>query len=137
MKKFNTTIVVRYAETDRMGIAHHSCYPIWFEAARTEFIKDMGMTYTEFESMGLYLPLSELHVKYRACAYYEDELTVITRIERVTCARIVFAYEVFREKDQTVVAEGTTVHACTDPKINIINISKTHPDIYRLLSSGR
>jgi len=52
-----TEIIVRYAETDRMGIVHHSNYPIWFEAARTDFIKNLGMSYSKIEERGFMLPL--------------------------------------------------------------------------------
>ena len=51
--KCETKIVARYAETDQMGIIHHSVYPIWFEAARTEFIKLSGITYTQLEQQGV------------------------------------------------------------------------------------
>lgn len=57
-------IKVRYAETDQMGIAHHSNYPIWYEVARTDLMKKMGMTYTQIEEQGLIVPLLELQCKY-------------------------------------------------------------------------
>jgi acyl-CoA thioester hydrolase len=52
-----TEFVVRYAETDRMGIVHHSNYPIWFEMGRTEYIKEAGISYSEIEARGSMLPL--------------------------------------------------------------------------------
>ena len=71
-----STIVVRYAETDQMGIAHHSEYPVWYEVARTNLIKCIGLTYTQMEQMGVMLPLSELTCRYKGAARYEDVLTV-------------------------------------------------------------
>ncbi|MBQ6558755.1 MAG: thioesterase family protein, partial [Clostridia bacterium] len=59
-----TFLTVRYAETDMMGIVHHSRYYPWFEVARTEFIKKTGLTYTEMEQMGILLPLTETGAKY-------------------------------------------------------------------------
>jgi len=71
-----TEIIVRYAETDRMGIVHHSNYPIWFEAARTDFIKNLGMSYSKIEERGFMLPLIELTCRYKGAARYEDRLIV-------------------------------------------------------------
>ena len=59
-----THLTVRYAETDMMGIVHHSRYYPWFEVARTDFIKKIGMSYTEMEKMGIMLPLTETAAKY-------------------------------------------------------------------------
>lgn len=133
MRTYSEKITVRYAETDRMGIVHHSNYPVWFEVARTGFIKSMGMSYSEIEARGLLLPLSELNVKYRSGAFYEDELIVTAQIEKLTGARVVFKYQVIREKDNALIATGSTVHAFTDPNIKVMNILKTHKDIYDLL----
>lgn len=138
MKKYSEKIIVRYAETDQMGIAHHSCYPIWFEAARTGFIKSVGMTYSEIEKEGILLPLSELSVKYRAGSLYEDELTVSVEIEKLTAVRIVFKYEIVRDKDNTLIATGSTMHAFTDTNLKILNITKTksHNEIYDMLKKA-
>ena len=54
------SIEVRYAETDQMGVVHHSVYPVWFETARTRFSQEMGVPYQEMERMGLMLPVREL-----------------------------------------------------------------------------
>ena len=64
------SIEVRYAETDQMGVVHHSVYPVWFETARTRFSQEMGVPYQEMERMGLMLPVRELSVKYVAPAVY-------------------------------------------------------------------
>lgn len=60
-----TQIVVRYAETDQMGIAHHSNYAVWFEQARTEFIRSLGITYGEMEKNGVMMPLTKLETVYK------------------------------------------------------------------------
>ena len=71
-----TTIQVRYAETDRMGIAHHSNYAVWFEAARTDLSRHLEMSYAQMEEAGLMLPLSELHCKYiGSCTYTVHGIT--------------------------------------------------------------
>lgn len=66
---YTSKIVVRYAETDQMGIAHHSNYPVWFEVARTDFIKASGISYTDVEKAGIITPLTGLTVRYKQAAF--------------------------------------------------------------------
>ncbi|WMJ22076.1 thioesterase family protein [Paludicola sp. MB14-C6] len=129
-------ITVRYAETDQMGIAHHSVYPIWFEVARTDFIKKIGMTYTEMEKAGIMLPLAELQCKYIFPTHYEDELTVEVYIKALTPARIEFAYTVYRYGEDNPVATGSTLHAWTDTNKRIVNMKRYHNDIYELIEKA-
>lgn len=68
--------VARYAETDMMGVIHHSVYAIWAEAARTELMKNMGYSYSEVERSGVMLPVTELRLIYKAPIFYEDEVIV-------------------------------------------------------------
>lgn len=125
-------ISVRYAETDQMGVVHHAVYPVWFEQARTEFIRTIGITYSQMEAMGILLPVYELTARYLRPAKYEDELTVETNISRITPARIVFAYRIYRTADetQTVLTEGTSTHAWVDREMRPLNMKKNHPELY-------
>lgn len=74
---YTSKIVVRYAETDQMGIAHHSNYPVWFEVARTDFIKASGISYSDVEKAGIITPLTGLTVRYKQAAFYEDDFPSI------------------------------------------------------------
>ncbi len=107
-------IRVRYAETDQMGVAHHSAYLVWFEAARTEWIRERGRSYAEIEAAGWLLVIVEAHCRYRRPARYDDVLIIRTRLRDVRPATFAFAYEVVRHPDQEVLAEGYTVHAAVD-----------------------
>lgn len=106
---FPVRLRVRYAETDQMGVVHHSVYPIWFEAARTELARATGIPYSEWERDGTYLMLSDLSVRYRRPAIYDEEVNVGVRVAAVASRRVVFAYRVTRS-DGTVLAEGETRH---------------------------
>lgn len=68
----HTSIVVRYAETDQMGIVHHAVYPVWYEVARTELIRQIGIPYSQMEAMGVMTPLVELKSRYKGVTRYED-----------------------------------------------------------------
>lgn len=129
-----TKITVRYAETDRMGIVHHSVYPIWYEAARTEAIKKIGITYSEMERNGIMTPLAELNCKYILPAEYEDVLTIKVGISKLTPARIVFEYEVYKTGIEKPINTGSTVHAWVGKDLRPINLKRQFPDIFEKLS---
>lgn len=126
-------IVVRYAETDQMGIVHHSNYPVWYEVARTDLIKQMGMTYTELEQQGLILPLVGLQSKYISAAYYEDRLIVEAALKKVTGVKMEIEYAVYREDDERPINVGKTVHALVGRNLKPVNVKKEFPDIYQKL----
>ena len=129
-----TRITVRYAETDQMGIVHHSNYPVWFEAGRTDFIKKMGMPYSKIEEEGILLPLIELKCNFKGAARYEDEILIQTRIKEATYARITFYYEVFKDGEPAVITSGETAHAWTSKALKPLNIKKHAPEVYALIT---
>ncbi|MBQ2662913.1 MAG: acyl-CoA thioesterase [Clostridia bacterium] len=128
-----TYLTVRYAETDMMGIVHHSRYYPWFEVARTEFIKKTGLTYTEMEQMGILLPLTETGAKYHLGLKYEDEVVIKCRITKLTVARCEFGYEVYRLPDMTLATEGRTAHGFVGKDFVPLNLKKTFPDVWEKL----
>src|SRR5437870_12594131 len=83
------TFRVRYAETDAMGIAHHSSFVVWMEMGRTEFMRAHGFTYRELEAMGVMMPVLELNMRYKQPAYYDDELRVTTWVEELSRVRLI------------------------------------------------
>lgn len=129
-----TALVVRYAETDRMGIVHHSNYPVWFEAGRTDFIKKLGMSYSEMENNGYLLPLIELNCRFVSAANYEDNIIIRTSVKEVTCTRLRFHYQAL--KSGILLAEGETLHVWTDVHLKPINIKKHNFGIYNLISDA-
>ena len=70
------TLRVNYSETDQMGVVYHANYLIWFDRARTELMRETGLTYKELEQQGVYLAVSEVRVRYRAAARYDDLVRV-------------------------------------------------------------
>ena len=109
-----STIRVRYAETDQMGIAHHAEYFAWFEVARTDLLRQSGMTYRQLEADGLRLPVIEASARYLKPVLYDDVLEVRTEVTTVGGARVGFSYEVRREGTEGPLATGTTEHATVD-----------------------
>ncbi|MER3458144.1 MAG: hypothetical protein C4309_05495, partial [Chloroflexota bacterium] len=78
-----TTFHVRYAETDQMGVAHHSAYVVWMEEGRSAYMRAMGSDYAEIERSGYFFTVTELHVRYLAPAHYGERITVRTRLEDI------------------------------------------------------
>lgn len=105
-------IRVRYAETDRMGLLHHANYLIYFEQARTELLRQMGLTYKDLEDQGFLLVLTKVEVRYKSPARYDDVLSIRTTVERTTAVRIDHRYEVRCEG--RLVAEATSTLACVN-----------------------
>ncbi len=73
-----TTLRVRYAETDRMGVVYYANYLVWFEVARADLLRTLGWTYREMEESGVYLPVIEAHCEYRRPARYDDDVEIRT-----------------------------------------------------------
>ena len=108
----DTTVRVRYAETDRMGLLHHANYFVHFEVGRTELLRARGLSYRDLEDAGHLLVIIDLGCKFKKPAYYDDLLTIRTTVERVTHVKIVHKYEVLR--DGVLLAEGHSTLACVD-----------------------
>lgn len=93
-----TTIRVRYAETDQMNVVYHGNYAQYFEVARAEAIREMDITYKEMEAMGIVMPIVELHTKFLRPAVYDDLLTIKTQLRELPKDhRIEFHHEVLNE----------------------------------------
>ena len=112
-----TEIVVRYVETDRMGVVYHANYLVWMEVGRSDFLAGLGFPYSELEKNGILFPTSNASFKIFRPSYYEDRLTVLTRIARLQSRKVVFSYDVRREEEMIV--SGTTEHICTDEGMKV------------------
>jgi acyl-CoA thioester hydrolase len=108
-------IRVRYAETDRMGVAYHANYLVWFEVGRTDLIRDLGYPYTQLESEGIFLPVIEAQCAYLKPVHYDDELEVHSNILEQRGARLTIGYELFCAARLS--AKGFTVHAFMDSEM--------------------
>ncbi len=128
-----TTVRVRYAETDRMGVVYHANYLIWFEIGRTEFCRARGFAYRDMEeNEDAFLVVAESYCRYKAPAMYDDELIVRTHITELRRRSVRFGYEVLRATDGQIIAEGETGHVVTDGNGRV----RTMPERYRDMLSA-
>lgn len=128
-----TAFPVRYAETDQMGIVHHSVYAVWFECGRTAHVETFGLTYAGLEEEGAWLPLLKLTCTFHRPMKYGQTAYVKTRLIRAERTRLLFGYDVHSEPDGPVCASGTTEHAWTGPDLKPVNLSRRHPDLFNRL----
>ena len=134
--KVTEELTVRYAETDRMGIVHHSNYPVWYEVARTKLIKEMGLSYSKLEEQGLILPLLEMQSRFIKPATYEDVLLVTARITKFSIVKLTVEYEVFMKSTGELINTGSTVHALVEKDMKPCNTKKKYPEFYRMMEEN-
>lgn len=109
-----STLRVRYAETDKMGVVYYANYLVWFEVGRADLLRSLGWSYREMEIAGISLPVIEAHCHYLRPARYDDEIEVRTEGRMLSPVRMEFEYRVVRSQDGAIAAEGKTVHAALD-----------------------
>lgn len=122
MGVFDYQVRVRYGETDRMGISYYAHYFAWFEAARTEYFRALGIEYTAFEAEGIRLPVIEAHCRYLAPSTYDDALTVRTVVSQLKQSSIRFEYHILNNGQPAPIAIGYTVHVFSDGTFKPIRI---------------
>ena len=115
---------VRYKETDQMGVVHHSNYPVYYEYARTELLREKGFTYKMMEDEGVMMPVREVGMKFLTPARYDDLLTIKVKMHDLQGARMRFDHEISNEAGQLVntgfvelvFVNATTRRPCHAPK---------------------
>lgn len=114
MASGSTTVRVRYAETDRMGVVYYANYFVWFEVARAELLRDMGWSYRDMEESGVLLPVITASCNYRRPARYDDEVEIRTTGRLVSPIRLEFDYQAQVVGAPDIAATGHTAHAALD-----------------------
>lgn len=107
-----TSFYVRYAETDAMGIVHHSNYIVYFEEGRSNYARQRGHDYASFERSGLYLTVAEINARYLKPALYGQRVTIRCWVEAIKSRAVTFGYEIVEEDSGTVLVTGVSKHIC-------------------------
>jgi acyl-CoA thioester hydrolase len=115
-------IRVIYADTDAMGIVYHTNYIRWFEMGRTELFRQIGVLYKAVEDQGCMLPLTQVFCHYYLPARYDDVVVLETTTAYIKRASMKFMYQIWDENRNNLLAEGYTIHACTDRTGKIVRI---------------
>lgn len=109
-----STLRVRYAETDAMGVVYHANYFVWFEVGRGDYFRAIGQDYGEWERRGYLLPVSEARARFHAAARYGDVITVRTWMDELRSRSVSLGYEVRNATSQERLVTGSTQHLCVD-----------------------
>ena len=104
-----TRIRTRYSETDQMGYVYYGNYALYFEVARVEAMRDLGMSYRELEQRGIMLPVVSFNIEYLKPALYDENLNIITKIIELPSVRIKFDYETYNESGELLNNASTTL----------------------------
>jgi acyl-CoA thioester hydrolase len=107
-----TTLYVRYAETDAMGIVHHASYIVYFEEGRSNYARQRGSDYAAFEKGGHYLTVAEVRARYLKAAQYGQRLTIRCWIEEMKSRALTFAYEIAQTDTGEICVTGYSKHIC-------------------------
>lgn len=110
MYSTETILQVQYYETDQMSVVHHSNYIRYYETARTDFIKSLGVSYRQLEESGTIMPMVTVNCRYIQPAKYDETLTIKTILKELPTSRITFYYEVYNQAGK-LINEGQTVLA--------------------------
>ncbi|MEX2416657.1 MAG: thioesterase family protein [Paenibacillaceae bacterium] len=126
---------VRYQETDQMGVVYHANYLNWLEITRTEWIRELGIPYSQLEEMGLLLPVTEVQLKYLQPARYDDIIEVHLRLTDHSYLRVDFEYEVHRASDGLLLITGVTRHVWVNQDWKPVRLDRTMPELHQLITN--
>ena len=113
-EKFHAEQRVLYGDTDSMGVAYYANYLKWFEIGRTELFRRVGSSYRSLEERGCFLPVYEAYCRYHNPARYDDVINIETTFSFAGKARFRFDYRLLCKQSRALLAEGYTVHVCTN-----------------------
>lgn len=113
MYYFETQFRARYGETDKMGYVYYGNYPEYYEVARNESMRNLGVTYREMEERGVMMPVREMHLEYKKAARYDDFLTVKIWVTEMPAAKLSHRYEIYNEQGE-LLNKGTTTLVFVD-----------------------
>lgn len=131
-----TDIIVRYAETDKMGITHHKNYFTWYEEARSNHGRQTGLPYSQIEASGIMSPLVECSSRFIIPTTYEDELTVECEIVSLTPVKLEYEYKIYNKKTEKLVNTGRSLHTFVDSKtFKVLRLNKADPELYAKLEA--
>lgn len=125
MFQSTTQVRVRYSETDQMGVVYHGNYAAYYEIGRTDALREMGLTYKQFEVEGIMMPVLDMSFNFHKSATYDELLTIKTSIFELPSIRSRFDYQIYNEKEElintghvTLVSVNmTTKRPCKSPAI--------------------
>ena len=122
------TLTARYAETDAQGVVHHSNYLDWFEEGSSDFLRQQGCFYSDMERDGFFVIVAKVEVDYRLPSFYEDQITIVTTLEKAKGRLMVFSYRA-NNQEGALIAEGRTRHLVLDAERRLVSLPEKYLQI--------
>ncbi len=137
---FTTTVRVRYAETDQMGVVYYANFFVWFEIGRVELLRQIGFDYAAMEAEeGCLLPVVEATCRYRSPARYDDRIVIETHVQNQRTSMIKFGYRVLlaaaEGSEPRLLAEGETVHVFVDRQLQKIALPEKYSNALKAVAA--
>lgn len=123
---------IKYYETDKMGITHHSNYVRFMEDARTDFLDRLGYNYAKLEESGIISPVVKIECKYKATTTYADVIDITVSVAEVKAAKVRFDY-IMKKQDGTLVFEGSSEHCFLTKDGKIARLKKAFPEFFEAM----
>lgn len=126
---------VKYYETDKMGIVHHSNYIRWMEEARLDVMERLGFGFDKIEKTDVVSPVVEVSCKYKSMTYFNDNILIDVFLEEINKVKFVLEYKMYDENTKEIKATGKSTHCFTDKTGRIVNMEKQMKDFYEALKT--
>lgn len=125
---------VNYYETDKMGIVHHSNYIRYFEEARLDMMKKVGLDYWDMEERGIIIPVLFVDCKYIKALRFDEDIVIQTKMTKYNGIKMEVAYEIYQKGSDELCTRGTTGHCFVTPDMKPIRMKREYPDLYEKLN---
>src|SRR5215210_2356380 len=125
-----TFVRVNYSETDQMGVVYHARYLVWLDVARTEHLRQCGMSYRQLEASGLRLAVSEVAIRYRQPARYDDLVRIRCWVRGLASRKVDFGYAIEHAEDARLLATASVSLLALDPTLGLTRLPE---EVHRVL----
>ena len=129
-----TFVRVNYSETDQMGVVYHARYLVWLDVARTEHLRQCGMSYRDLEASGLRLAVSEVAIRYRQPARYDDPIRIRCWVRELASRKVQFGYAVEQAENARLLATATTSLLPLDSTMTLSRLPDLVRDVLRMVT---
>ncbi|MBQ8299625.1 MAG: acyl-CoA thioesterase [Clostridia bacterium] len=124
---------VKYYETDKMGITHHSNYIRWMEEARVDYLEKIGQGYDKLEAQGIISPVIGIECEYKETTTFNDDIEIDVKVKEYTGVRLIIEYEMRKAKNNALALKGISKHCFINSEGRPIRVSKENPELDKVL----
>ena len=137
MRRVESRLRVRYAESDQMGVVYYANYFVWMEIGRVDYCSQLGFEYRDMEAAdGIFLVVTDARCRYRGAARFHDPIRVVTWVSESRSRTIRFSYEIRHADDDRLLATGETLHTVCDRDGKTVRLPEKYRPFFPLTSTA-